>query len=276
VSLFTYTALLAHNAGSVAATNTELQPHIVGNQIDQTYANTIFPLYDLSAAAGDPLFNFAVTTPINNHTGKIHGLELQGQHFFGDTGFGIAGSLTKVFGDVNYDPASAPGTNVFALTGLSDSANATAIFEKYGFSARIAYNWRGKFLSSVNNGSSRNPRYFAPYGTLDASLSYDIGRAFAITFDVQNILSEPLRLYGRTERELFFAEEGHPHFQLGARYRFSSPPPVVAPPPMMAPPPPPPPTQTCADGSVIPVTATCPAPPPPPPPPPAPAPERGR
>ena len=52
------------------------------------------------------------------------------------------------------------------------------------------------------------------------------------------------------------------------------PPPVVAPPPPPPPPAPPPATQTCADGSVILATDTCPAPPPPPPPP-APAPERG-
>ena len=50
------------------------------------------------------------------------------------------------------------------------------------------------------------------------------------------------------------------------------PPPVVVEPP--PPPPPPPATQTCADGSVILATDTCPAPPPPPPPP-APEPVRG-
>ena len=51
---------------------------------------------------------------------------------------------------------------------------------------------------------------------------------------------------------------------------------AVLPPPPPPPPLPPPPvaTQTCPDGSVIQVTASCPAPPPPPPPPPAPA-ERG-
>lgn len=48
-----------------------------------------------------------------------------------------------------------------------------------------------------------------------------------------------------------------------------------APPPPSPPTPPPPTTQTCADGSVIEATATCPAAPPPPPPPPAARPERG-
>jgi len=52
---------------------------------------------------------------------------------------------------------------------------------------------------------------------------------------------------------------------------------MAPPPPPPAPlPPPPPATQTCADGSVIDVAATCPVPPPPPPPPPpAATPERG-
>jgi len=60
---------------------------------------------------------------------------------------------------------------------------------------------------------------------------------------------------------------GGVRFMFGGREAAPVPVPVYAPPP---PPPPPPATQTCADGSVIEVTATCPvaAPPPPPPPPP--------
>ncbi|MEO7365248.1 MAG: outer membrane beta-barrel protein [Sphingomicrobium sp.] len=60
-------------------------------------------------------------------------------------------------------------------------------------------------------------------------------------------------------------------------YNFAPPPPPPPPPPVMVetpPPPPPPATQTCADGSVILATDSCPLPPPPPPPPP-PEPERG-
>src|SRR5438046_1299860 len=48
-----------------------------------------------------------------------------------NSGFGIAGSLTKVFGDVGFDRGSSPTSNAFAVTGLSDTANATLIFEKY-------------------------------------------------------------------------------------------------------------------------------------------------
>ena len=75
--------------------------------------------------------------------------------------------------------------------------------------------------------------------------------------------------------QLFGAFLAEPRtFGLTLRANFSPAPRVaeVAPPP--PPPPPPPATQTCPDGSVIEVGATCPVPPPPPPPPP-PAPERG-
>jgi iron complex outermembrane receptor protein len=61
---------------------------------------------------------------------------------------------------------------------------------------------------------------------------------------------------------------------LTVRQRFGGRAPVVAAPPPPPPPPPPPATQTCADGSVILATESCPVPPPPPPPPP-PTPERG-
>ena len=47
---------------------------------------------------------------------------------------------------------SDPNVNQFALLGLSDSANAVLMFEKFGLSARLAYNWRDEFLQTVNRG----------------------------------------------------------------------------------------------------------------------------
>ena len=77
-------------------------------------------------------------------------------------------------------------------------------------------------------------------------------------------------------RQLFSQFLAEPRtFGLTLRGRFGAP--RAAPAAFVEPPPPPPPppaTQTCADGSVILATDTCPLPPPPPPPP-APEPERG-
>ena len=273
VSLFTYAALLTQNAGT--AESRFLANYNAGTQqLNQAFVDQVLADTDVIATSADPLFNFSVTRPINNRTGKIHGVELQGQHFFGSSGFGVAASLTKVFGDVTFDRGSNPGTNVFALTGLSDSANITGIFENYGFSARVAYNWRGRFLASTNNGGSRNPRYVEPFGTLDFSLGYDLTDRLALSFEGINLLGEDTRIYGRSKRQVFFAQEGNPRFYLGARYRFGGDAAPIAAPVYSAPlPPPAPATQTCPDGSVILASDMCPVAPPPPPP--APSGERG-
>lgn len=221
VSLFTMTALIDKNNGNVAAATTEFQANLGANgQLNQAFVDTILAQYDVIANSTDPLFNFQVSTPINNREGNIHGFELQGQYFFGDSGFGVSGSLTKVYGDVDVDILSNPGTDVFALVGLSDSFNITGIYEAGPISARVAYNWRDKFLSGVNRGGSRNPVFFEPFGTLDASISYDWNDAVSFSLEAVNILSEPVRSYGRDENQLFFVQELEPRVLVGARYRF--------------------------------------------------------
>ena len=275
VSLFTMTALINANGGNTSSALAQFLSHYNASTktIDQAFVDQILGLYDVHPTATDPLLQFTVATPINNQTANIHGFELQAQHFFGNTGLGVAGSLTKVFGDVGFDRGSDPNSNAFALTGLSDSFNVTAIYEKYGISARLSYNWRGRFLAALNRGGSHNPVYFAPFGTLDGSISYNVTPNASITFEAQNLTSEPIRTYARSTHQLWFAQELHPRFWLGARWRFggNAAPPPPAPPPPAPPPPPPPATQTCPDGSVISAAAACPAPPPPPPPPPPPA-----
>lgn len=220
VSLFTLTALLIENGGSMAAASAQLQANTVGGNIDQAFVDAVLGRTDVIANASDPLFNFFVTTPINNRQGNIHGFEIQGQHFFGDSGFGVSASFTKVNGDVNVDVGADPSTNVFALLGLSDTLNFTGIYENHGLSARVSYNWRGKYLAEVNRGGSRNPVFFAPFGTVDLNVSYDINDHFAISAEAINLLSEPIRSYGRSERQLFFAQELKPRVLLGLRYKF--------------------------------------------------------
>jgi TonB-dependent receptor len=221
VALFSMTALIDKYEGDVAAASAEFQANLQPNgTLNQNYADGLLADRDVIADANDPLFQFNVATPINSEEGNIHGFELQGQYFFGDTGFGIAGSFTKVYGDVNVDILSDPNSNVYALVGLADSANITGIYENYGFSVRVAYNWRDKFLSGINRGGGHSPVFFAPFGTLDANISYDLTDRISVSLEAINILSEPIRSYGRDENQLWFAQEQHPRVFLGARYRF--------------------------------------------------------
>jgi TonB-dependent receptor len=221
VSLFTMTALIDAHGGDVAAATAEFQSHLGANgQLDQAFVDTVLAARDVIANDDDPLFEFQVSTPINNDKANIYGFELQGQYFLGDTGFGVSGSFTKVYGDVNVDILSDPGENVFALVGLADSFNVTGIYEKGPFSFRVAYNWRDKVLAGVNRGGGRSPVFVAPFGTLDAHISYDITSNISVSLEAINILSQPIREYGRDKKQLWFAQELHPQVFAGARFRF--------------------------------------------------------
>jgi hypothetical protein len=128
--------------------------------------------YDLYGEADDPLYLFDVNRPVNQRQAKLHGWELGGQYFFGESGFGIYANYTLVEGDVAIDNAGDPGIDQFALLGLSDTANAMLMYEKFGWSVRLAYNWRDEYLILANQGGSRNPFYVESYQQWDLSASY--------------------------------------------------------------------------------------------------------
>lgn len=220
VNLFTLTALI-DDLGDVDAAVAVFEANLVGGALDQAFVDATLTALDVTPDENDPLLEFEVTGPINNREGTINGLEFAGQHFFGDTGFGIAGSYTLVEGDVGFDVGADPGEDQFALTGLSDTANVTLIYENYGFSARLAYNWRDEFLSSTNRGGGfRNPTFVEEFAQVDVNVSYDINERIAVSFEGINLTGENLRTYARSSNQLWFAQELEPRYLLGARYKF--------------------------------------------------------
>jgi hypothetical protein len=84
----------------------------------------------------------------------------------------------------------------------------------------VAYNWRDKFLSGLNRGGGRSPVFTAPFGTLDAHISYDVTENISVSLEAINILGEPIRTYGRDKNQLWFAQELHPQIFAGARMKF--------------------------------------------------------
>jgi TonB-dependent receptor len=220
VNLFTLTSLI-QTTGSVAAATAQFQANRLPNgDLNQAFVDQILSTTDVSPVAGDPLFNFQVSQPINNKTGKIHGFEIASILFFGDSGFGVSGAYTMVEGDIGFDIGANPNEDQFALLGLSDTANATLIYDKNGLSARLTYNWRDKFLQATNRGGSRNPVFVAPFAQVDFNVSYDVTPQLAVSLEGINLLNESLRTYARDENELWYAQELDRRFLLGARYRF--------------------------------------------------------
>jgi TonB-dependent receptor len=219
-NLFTLTALIDANGGDLAAAQAEFESQLVGGALPQSYVDQILGQYDVSSDANDPLAIFSVNQPINNREGNIDGMEFAWQHFFGDSGFGFQANYTLVNGDVELDPAASIDENQFALVGLSDTANLTAIYEKYGFSARLAYNWRDTFLLTTNEGGDRSGTYVEDYGQYDLNVSYDINEQLAVSFEGINLTGEDQRIYHRVPEQVFYVYELAPRYLLGVRYKF--------------------------------------------------------
>ncbi|MBP3983337.1 TonB-dependent receptor [Pseudoxanthomonas helianthi] len=177
--------------------------------------------YDIVGEADDPLYQFDVNVPVNQRSANLHGWEIGGQYFFGDSGFGILANYTIVKGDVGVDRAADPGANVFALVGLSDSANAVLMYEKHGWSARLAWNWRDEYLMAANqNGNNRNPYFVEAYQQIDANVSYDFTDQFTVSFEAINLTGEDVRWHARSENQMVRAVEQSPRYMLGFRFKF--------------------------------------------------------
>jgi len=219
-NLFTLVALMDANGGDRAAARAEFEANLVNGALPQDYVDEILGLYDVSGDSADPEMIFRVTQPVNDKKAGIDGWEFAVQHFFGDSGFGLAGSYTVVNGDVNADPGQDPNENQFALVGLSDTANLTFIYENYGWSARIAYNWRDTFLNATNQGGSRSPQYTDAYGQWDFSVSYTWNDRWQFQLEGINVTGEDSLQYRRKERMVVWAYELDPRYTLGVRYRF--------------------------------------------------------
>ncbi|NRA28957.1 MAG: TonB-dependent receptor [Parvularculaceae bacterium] len=173
----------------------------------------------------DPTVPFRISQPVNSdETKSVDGWEFAWQHLLGDTGFGWILNYTIVDGDVTFDNNVVPsdGTVQEPLLGLSDSYNIQAFYDKNGFQARLAYNWRDQFLTSAVgvNGIPDNPLYVEEFGQLDFNASYDVNDSLTVFVEGINVLDETRSVVGRSSAYLNFVTQTGPRYQFGARYRF--------------------------------------------------------
>jgi TonB-dependent receptor len=211
-TLFTATAMLRNAAatGGLAAYNGS-QAQILAMEA----------AYDIVGNASDPLYMFDVNVPVNQESAKLHGWEIGGQYFFGDTGFGVLANYTIVKGNIGIDKAASPTADVFALTGLSDTANLVLMYEKYGWSARLAWNWRDEYLLAANqNGSSRNPYFVEAYQQFDLSVNYKFNDHFSVGVEAINITGEDVRWSARSKNQFVRMVDQSPRYMVGLRYTF--------------------------------------------------------
>ncbi|NVK54020.1 MAG: TonB-dependent receptor [Alteromonadaceae bacterium] len=143
----------------------------------------------------------------------IQGFELGGRTYFDNlpdwlSGFGVDANVTYIDNespdafalDINGDELSVP------VIGLSEwSYSATLLYDKGDLSARLAYNWRDRYLTTTNDSSTTMvytdpftgndiqtglPVYAAEIGRFDASVSYRFTDNLNVSFNVQNLTDE--------------------------------------------------------------------------------------
>jgi TonB-dependent receptor len=249
-----------------------------------------------------------VTGPANSKgkSAKIDGVEVAFNTFFDFlpgflSGFGINANYTYVknsgvpnsaLSSVGSNGSTVSGQNggtalnVNALEGVSKhTVNLVGLYQKGPWQARLAYNWRSRFLVTPIDCCIALPIWQKPTGYLDGSIQYQVTPQLRLSLEAQNILNTTAKLeqqitdLNSPEHKFITVPESwnqqDRRIIVGFSWKMERTASAPPPPPLPPPPPPPPPaaTMTCPDGTVVAATASCPVPPPPPP---APAkPERG-
>jgi TonB-dependent receptor len=203
----------------------------VANFIVNTIADKTFtlpdgnPLLDPStgsdpgaADAGDSVAVFKNTLPNNGEDAIVDGVELGIQHTFGESGFGVMLNTTMVDSDADLDPADV--TQVFALTGLSDSMNLVGFYEQGPVQIRLAYNQRDEFVQSLTQSNGNGPTLVEDYEQWDLSASYDITDEITVFVEGINLTEEYVHKRGRYENHLLLVEDSGRRWALGLRASF--------------------------------------------------------
>ena len=165
----------------------------------------------------DPAVQFTITRPGNStQVAKLNGWEFAIQHSFWETGFGAQLNYTIVNSDTKFDNTLRYTATQFAVSGVSDSANAVLYYDKNGFQARVAYNWRDGFLS----GYGFDPYYIDAYGQFDVSASWEFKKGMTAFVEGINITKADRRGHMRNDQTVFFAAPGYARYSAGLRYTF--------------------------------------------------------
>jgi TonB-dependent receptor len=156
-----------------------------------------------TSASGETV-TFLVSRQMNGSKGKVQGVELAYQQFYDMLpgwwgGFGFMANYTYIDSSggkntaVNIlEPAQVTGADdqELPLEGMSPSSfNVALMYEKYGLSARVAYNWREEYLLTTSAANIQRPVWMEDYGQLDASVFYSITDSIKVGVQGTNLLN---------------------------------------------------------------------------------------
>ncbi|HEX7819414.1 MAG TPA: TonB-dependent receptor [Sphingobium sp.] len=173
-------------------------------------------LYTSRASVGSTAFDFGGTVRsdyvlsriVNGGDGRLFGVEAAAQlqlepwtqalglpDWMG--GFGISANVTLNDSEVTKPAFGAIAARKVRLPNTSDLVyNIGAYYEKYGFSARLQYQRRSKWLDGIADDlTDAGDTYWAADDEMDLSVRYAFTKNFEIYFDASNLLNQPGRRY---------------------------------------------------------------------------------
>ncbi|MGL6161188.1 TonB-dependent receptor [Microbulbifer sp.] len=158
---------------------------------------------------GGQTYAFETTRQTNAASGKLKGFEVAYQQFYDMLpspfdGLGLQANFTYIDneGGVNtalnpFAPADQQGaTNeTLPIEGMSKTSyNLALMYEKYDVSARLAYNWRERYLLTSSAANIERPVFFGDFGQLDGSVFYNATDNLKFGLQVTNILNSRTEL----------------------------------------------------------------------------------
>jgi TonB-dependent receptor len=159
--------------------------------------NTVETFTNVNGDSAD----FNLLRYVNADKASVKGFELAYQQFYDFLpkpfdGLGLLANFTYVDSNVPNVPLNIFDNNDVSFNklnlpveGVSKYAyNLAAMYEKYGFSARLAWNWRSKYLLTASAANAGGPVWIESYGQLDGSIFYDITKHFKVGLQGTNLL----------------------------------------------------------------------------------------
>ncbi len=141
---------------------------------------------------------FEVIQPRNGDSGQLWGAEFAFQKNFTNWrgfwgGFGLYANFTYVDSEANY-----PDRVPTSLPGQSDNVgNLSLVYEKYGISTRLSWNYNGKNLDEVGDEPAEDI-WVDDHSQLDFLFRIQVGKKWGINLEFINITDEPFTAYEGT------------------------------------------------------------------------------
>ncbi|WP_188219323.1 TonB-dependent receptor [Flavobacterium pokkalii] len=175
--------------------------------------------------------DYLTTQPKNVKNATLYGAEFgitkrftEWKNFFGGFGVDVNATLIKSNLEVNRFDTNGNVVAVDKTTLPNQSGllfNAAIFYEKYGFMFKIAGNYRGKSVETINQ--NLGPDYYVSARsnfTVDFSADYSISDKLKVFMNVRNLTNEPFQQYlGSNKNRYTSSEWSAINGQLGLKYQ---------------------------------------------------------